>query len=320
VTNVVAHIATQLASMGLTLRKASPGGADTLLLELKDGSGEVLAGQWHRDPARAAERAAQTLASGGPASVDILQGTGIFVQRGGADRLVPALRPLARRSGAQLVAHRAERRGVVRDAAGDYTKAVRPRRVGALTSALVTIDLPSVAIPRVTRIDETRGTLTTRALPGRTLQNRLTHPTLTDDELASDGKRIGSALRDLHASTATLMRRRHTPLEELRAARRWLEPATQYGLITAKGWQSEFSRAAALLGRGTSEPALVHRDLHDKQILLADGLPVGLLDFDLATSGEPAIDLANLLVHLQIAQHAGSLQPRASGSDRRWPP
>lgn len=311
---LVHNIAADVASNGMALRKASPRGPDRLLLELTNGSGEVLAGQWHRDSTRGADIAARTRARGGAASVDVLEGTGIFVQRGGADRRLPALQHLVRRPGARLVAHRAERRGVVRNAAGDYTKAVRPGRLGEVTPAMVKVDPASLTIPRVTTFDAELGTLTTEALPGRTLQMRLADPALSDDELARDGKLIGSALRHLHASPATFGRRPHTLLEELRAARRWLEPATEYSLITAECWQGELDRAAALLSGGTSVPVLVHRDLHDKQILIDDDHPVGMLDFDLATSGEPAVDLANLLVHLQLRSMQGSCSPERAAA------
>src|SRR5699024_2132235 len=52
----------------------------------------------------------------------------------------------------------------------------------------------------------------------------------------------------------------------------------------------------ARLGEPT-EPALIHRDLHDKQILWQPDAPPGLLDVDTATLGDPALDIANLRTH-----------------------
>ncbi|WP_396134697.1 phosphotransferase [Cellulomonas sp. ATA003] len=49
----------------------------------------------------------------------------------------------------------------------------------------------------------------------------------------------------------------------------------------------------------------VHRDLHDKQLLVDGSGGIGLLDFDLAAAGEAALDLANLLVHLELRVHQG---------------
>lgn len=43
-----------------------------------------------------------------------------------------------------------------------------------------------------------------------------------------------------------------------------------------------------------------HRDLHEKQILMADGV-AGILDFDTLTKADPALDPGNLLAHLFLA-------------------
>lgn len=56
----------------------------------------------------------------------------------------------------------------------------------------------------------------------------------------------------------------------------------------------------------TAGRGVVHRDLHEKQ-LLVDGERVGLLDFDTAAVGEPALDLANLSVHLDLHRSQGVL-------------
>src|SRR5699024_6771465 len=58
-------------------------------------------------------------------------------------------------------------------------------------------------------------------------------------------------------------------------------------------------------------PALIHRDLHDKQILISNDR-AGLLDFDLAAVGEPALDVANLLVHLELRAEQGLLAQDAA--------
>src|SRR5699024_11859136 len=46
-----------------------------------------------------------------------------------------------------------------------------------------------------------------------------------------------------------------------------------------------------------ADPARVHRDLHDKQVLWQPDAPPGLLDVDTATLGDPALDVANLRAH-----------------------
>ena len=52
----------------------------------------------------------------------------------------------------------------------------------------------------------------------------------------------------------------------------------------------------------------MHRDLHDCQLLLApgpDGLRPGVLDCDLMALGDPALDLANLVAHLELRWRQG---------------
>jgi aminoglycoside phosphotransferase (APT) family kinase protein len=44
----------------------------------------------------------------------------------------------------------------------------------------------------------------------------------------------------------------------------------------------------------------VHRDFHDKQIVLDDDGRLGVLDLDTLSLGEPAIDVANLIVHFEL--------------------
>jgi tRNA A-37 threonylcarbamoyl transferase component Bud32 len=298
-------IATEAAARGLTLRKASPRGSDRLLLELTDGAGEVLAGQWHRDPEHSTDAAARTRARSEPGLVQILDGTGIVLQRGGADSRLPTLQQLVRQPGARLVAHRAERRGVVRNAGGDYTKVVRAGHVQELTDAVARIDPAGLSLPRIKAVDERRGTLTLSALSGRTLHQRLADHTLSDEELGRDAKNVGVGLRALHGQRVALSRAPHGAVDELHGATRWLQPAADYGLIAETRWRQQVDRAAELLGGTPAAPALVHRDLHDKQLLIDGDQPVGLLDFDLATMGEPAVDLANLLVHLQLRSQQG---------------
>ena len=54
-----------------------------------------------------------------------------------------------------------------------------------------------------------------------------------------------------------------------------------------------------------------HRDLHDKQVLW-DGRTPGLLDLDTAARAEAALDVGNLLAHLELRALAGSLPAEAA--------
>ena len=54
-----------------------------------------------------------------------------------------------------------------------------------------------------------------------------------------------------------------------------------------------------------ARPVLVHRDFHDGQVLVDDSYAVGLIDFDLMAAGDPAVDVANFICHLELREHQG---------------
>lgn len=56
-------------------------------------------------------------------------------------------------------------------------------------------------------------------------------------------------------------------------------------------------------------PSVVHRDLHDKQLLWHPRLGPGLLDVDTVTLGDPALDLGNLRAHAQWRERQGVWSP-----------
>ncbi|MFT5464761.1 MAG: hypothetical protein ACI8QS_003668 [Planctomycetota bacterium] len=64
---------------------------------------------------------------------------------------------------------------------------------------------------------------------------------------------------------------------------------------------SDLSQALAEASDSVEVDSLVgiHRDLHDGQLLDADGSP-GLIDFDLGCRGDACLDPANLLAHLEL--------------------
>jgi aminoglycoside phosphotransferase (APT) family kinase protein len=183
-----------------------------------------------------------------------------------------------------------------------YTKVVRARRLAdTLAAARVAVD--GVAVPRVTATDAAAGTLTCEELPGRSLHELLADPATTAPDLRTVGAAVGDAVARLHRTRppATLQRS-HDAAAEVEVARRWVAQAGAFGLLERA---TTPVRAAldALDGFRTEpagRPAYLHRDLHDKQLLVTDSCRVGMLDFDLAATGEPALDLANLLVHLEL--------------------
>src|SRR5699024_3731896 len=91
----------------------------------------------------------------------------------------------------------------------------------------------------------------------------------------------------------------HGPQAESEVLAAWCERAAAVdpaGAPTRARAVAAARRDLARLG-DPADPALVHRDLHDKQVLWQPDAPPGLLDVDTATLGDPALDVANLRAH-----------------------
>jgi aminoglycoside phosphotransferase (APT) family kinase protein len=128
-------------------------------------------------------------------------------------------------------------------------------------------------------------------------------------------RKVGAALRDLHSMAPPPEVAAHDAAAEVGVLRRWTVWASRYGLVGPDRLAEE-SRIAADLLAGESPSCLVHRDFHDRQVLIGPDGAVGIIDFDTLAIGEPAIDLANALAHLdwvaaqglapaqRIAEHA----------------
>jgi tRNA A-37 threonylcarbamoyl transferase component Bud32 len=297
---VIQQIQDDLRDAGLTLRKASPRGTDRLVLELGAEDGTIAAGQWFAAAAEA-ERVCELLRARFGRLATLLPGNPhLLIQVEGSDRKLTGLHRVVARPGSRLVAHRAERRAVVRLADASYLKVVRPGATEPVVSPLRKIRLADVRTAAVTHVDDSRGLVALAAVTGQTLHERIGDQTVADSELALDLKHVGVALRSLHALPVRTGLPTHGTLQELAAARRWLSAATAHALIGASEWQGQFARALAQLAAVPDDFALVHRDLHDKQLVVERNAPIGLLDLDLATLGHRAVDLANLLVHLEL--------------------
>lgn len=302
---LVERVIDEGASHGLSLHRAAPRGPDRLVMEFRDGSGRVVAGQWFRDPDRAADVARRTAHVAAADSVSRMPDTGVVLQHDGADRRLLGLHALAARPGARLVAHRAERRGVVQLPEGDYAKVVVPEKLPGIVAASATA-AGSFAVPRVVDVDAERGVVTMSEVPGRTLESRLGDASLEDDEVVSDARAVGAALRTFHESPCPPADGPpHDGAAEIAVTERWLSAASDYGLLPRRACEAALVAAAARLAAGAAPFVHVHRDLHDKQLIMEAGRPIGLLDLDLTTRGEAAVDLANLAVHIELRHLQG---------------
>jgi aminoglycoside phosphotransferase (APT) family kinase protein len=220
------------------------------------------------------------------------------LQPGGADRRLEGLGILLEREGAQLVAHRPERRAVVRLPAGQpgsvaYAKVVRPTVLAAVArTTRAAADLP-VRTPAVLQVDEEAAAVVTAALPGRTL-----HDLLDSSVAVAACRSAGRALAQLQRTPVPSWLPRHEDGDEQAVVRRWQQLAELHGLAPAFALPP--AAAAAPDEDEDEDPVLIHRDFHDKQVVVDDDGEVGVLDFDLMALGSPLLDLANLLVHLDL--------------------
>ena len=289
---------------GLELVRAHPR-RDRLHLDLRGPDRQRVIGQWIDDATEATRVADAT-----PGRVERL-GSRLVLQHDGADRRLPALADLVA-GGAELVVHRPERRAVVRHQRGDgyvYTKVVRPRRTAELVRRVrAAAAVPGLSAPEVTQWDEAGGTIVLTTLPGQTL-----HDLLTGVVPAVVATEVGRAVRTLHsAATAPDGTTTHDLAAEVDATRALLDLARTHralqpreALVVDRRIAAAAATIAALAR--PAAPSLLHRDLHDKQ-LLVDGASIGMLDVDTLGLGDPALDLGNLLAHLDLRVRQGWTQ------------
>lgn len=318
------RVRADLAGHGLDLLRAWPRGPKQLLLHVRpagatgsDDAGERdaakwVAGQWFADDERAAEVAAKTSRpDGSTRGCRHLPGTGVVLQPGGADRRLVGLQGLLREPGSSLLAHRPERRAVVRSGDGrTFTKVVRREQVAALATSAGW--RPSgVRVPDVVHVDPAAGTVTTAAVPGRTLHELGPHAT------PGAWWAAGQAVAALHAAPVPAHARPHALVAEAEVTTTWLQRAQRHGALAPARVEAMADLVAHALWRLHGEgaaptPVTTHRDLHDKQVLLAgddaSGWSVSVLDLDLVAAAEPGLDLANLLVHLLLRDRQAALR------------
>ncbi len=294
----------EVENHGLVLVRAHPR-RDRLHLDLTDDGGGRVIGQWVVDAATAEGVAADT-EDVAPGRVRLL-GNHLVLQAGGADRRLTTLAPLVD-AGAELVVHRPERRGVVRTDEGEgltFTKVVRPRRTAGIVHRMEqAAAVPGLRAPHVTGADERAGTIRMSTLPGRTL-----HDLLTGGVPEGVARSVGEAVRTLHSATEVEGVPGHDLGAEVDIARGLLDLARLHRALDPRlldALDRDVAQAAArIVAAGpVGERALLHRDLHDKQLLVDDGR-VGMLDVDTLGLGDPALDLGNLLAHLDLRVEQG---------------
>ncbi|MGH3317217.1 MAG: phosphotransferase, partial [Nocardioidaceae bacterium] len=288
-----------------------------LRLELVDGRGRVVAGQWYGEPDagarldRVARRTARTAPDPGLVAVD--RERGVLLQAGGADRRLPGLREVVARPGAELVTHRAEQRAVVRLSAGvgaaGYVKVVRPGRTQPLVEAAKVV-LP-VRTPRLLHHDDGQGIVEVAAVPGDPLQVVLSRPTATQPVEAVAWE-VARRLCAVHRCAAPVQRPTRDVTSEVAGVATWVDRITPYVPDLQPRAEAALHHCARLLDDPAQALVLVHGDLDDGQVMVdAEGV-VGFVDCDGIGGGEGALDLAGLVAHVRLRVLEGTCTPAAA--------
>ena len=283
----------------LSLRRAWPRDAGHLLLEYACAGGATIAGQWFADAKRLAYVARETARSSEAPSA-VITGTHVLLQARGADRQLPGLAPLVAHSAAELLVHRPERRAVVRLRNGDtrYVKVVRPERVEAITAAGMVVERAAGSAflaPRLLSSDTASGTIVWSALSGTPLHNLI-----GSDAIAPVMREVGVALKALHSILPPTGCSTYSAEQEASWLRGSLVRAEEFVPSFARRIRHVVPDVLSNLARGSSPTALLHRDFFDKQVIVQPDGRLGILDFDTLAVGEPALDVANAAVHMEL--------------------
>jgi aminoglycoside phosphotransferase len=311
---VPASLAGAVAPGHLELRRAWPRTLHRLRLEFVDGRGRAVAGQWYGEPDagprldRVARRTSRTAPDPGLVAVD--RERGVLLQAGGADRRLPGLREAVIRPGAELVAHRAEQRAVVRLPAGDgtagYVRVVRPGRTQPLVDAAKVV-LP-VRTPRLLHHDVQLGIVEVTAVPGDPLRAVLSRPNATQP-VEAIAREVARRLRAVHRCVAPAQRRARDVAREVARVATWVDRLAPYAPDLQPRAEAALHHCARLLDEPAQALVLVHGELHDGQVMVdADGV-VGVVDWDGMAAGEGALDLAGLVAHVRLRVLEGTCTP-----------
>lgn len=292
----------------LALRRAWPRGPDHVLVEYREGTTTV-AGQWFADPTRLAAVADETARAAPAARVVRLPAAGVLLQAGGADRRLAGLAELVADPQAVLVAHRPERRAVVR-VGSRWVKLLRPEAaVRLVAAATAAASAPGVVTSRLLDHDLRAGRTIWSALPGTSL-----YDLLRGDRVVEAARLVGAALRGLHDTPPSPGLPQHGPDEEYRVVSRWLDHRETHLGPLPPAPVAAAREVADRLAAPTGRRVLVHRDFYDKQVTVTGDGRVGLLDFDTLAVGEAALDLGNALAHLELRALQGGCPPATAAA------
>lgn len=277
-----------------TLVRAWPRSLEAIPLELAAPAGGQVVGQWFADVSEADREARRTPGS------RVGDDGRLVLQPGGVDRKLGDLAAVVAAGGA-LLAHRPNRRAVVRTAAGRFLKLTRPGRAFELArrhELLAAVLAGQARVPPVLSVTDDR--LELGPLHG---DEPLDHAGRASSAWERGWEATGACLAQLATGPRGLDLPTHDATAEVEVTETWVHRAVAAGRLPPR----DLGPSLLPLHDGAESPTgLAHRDLHDGQLLFGSGRP-GILDADTLAYAEPALDLANLLVHLDLRVDQGRL-------------
>lgn len=300
------------------LRRSWPVSASHLLLEYRSSQGQILTAQASRDHGDLQQQAARIQRATGqlPPLLSYPNGWSLLLQANGVDARLITLQRLLRSDRAQLLSHRPNKRAMLQWHTGHapfFCKLLASRRafrrvLTGFSWAASHSGYPCDAIqqsrfrtPELQRVLPHSRTLVTTQVAGISLYDALRHDRC-DPAMAYQ---IGQALKALQTSEAGTNLQSHSHRDEADVLVQWAASVEAYQPELAALVQQPLARVVAALLASDQDWVIAHRDLHDKQILLLPEQPPGLIDFDTIAMAHPALDLANLLAHLELRQLQG---------------
>lgn len=190
-----------------------------------------------------------------------------------------AYRP-TRRAVVEVTVHLEHRSGRIL-----YFKVLAGRRAAELAGVHTALH-PMLPVPGVVGLSDHQGILALEAVPGRTMR-----ASLVDGEPLPEPGELVDLSRRFAASG----------LDSRRDPRRFADATRHIGGLTelVPHMDAEVERIARAANEAEGDPVPVHGDMHDGQVLVADGAVSGLLDVDGAGTGLQAHDAGSLVAHVE---------------------
>ena len=273
--------------------------------------------------------------------VGYLDAHGVKVLEADRDPKLPGLAGLLD-DGGRLVSHRPGKRAVVRLQDGSFAKCVRDGKAPDVLAGQRRAAgfLPGFALPQVLRSDSS--TVVLGVVPGVELHEPAELGSDWSRAWAESLDAWAQAGSHLSPATSSSSMPIHDAAAEIEVLHTWRERARPM-LESAASWREQTPRQAQtrlqtptqtphhtetllsgvdeLIAEVTAELddgaasarersiGLIHRDLHDKQIMWDPIAGPGLLDVDTACLGERALDLGNLRAHARWRTMQGLWTP-----------